>query len=307
MLVLVAGATGSLGQKIVDGLLSRGQQVRALGRNPSKMEPSRRKMLEDFITSSGYDDIPALDRACAGADAIICTYQGIPILQLEGQLLLLRAAERAGVKRFITSTFNYNWRDNHLGHHESYDGFIAFRNHVEKTSDIRPIYLLTGILAEVLFCSPNYGQFTPENHGVWDPVKKKMNIWGTGNEIWYWTTEKDAAEFAAEVILQDTAPEGGFWTLCSGTSTLRELAITYEQVRGIQVEIDFVGSVDDLRARALSERAKGTKRHFWTYIGWFYQLHTVDGTWKMPELDNGKVPNVQATTFEQFLRENPAV
>ncbi|EMT69352.1 hypothetical protein FOC4_h10016918, partial [Fusarium odoratissimum] len=37
MLVLVAGATGNLGQKLIDSLYSRGHQVRGPGRNPHKI------------------------------------------------------------------------------------------------------------------------------------------------------------------------------------------------------------------------------------------------------------------------------
>ncbi|KAL2677244.1 hypothetical protein Neosp_011012 [[Neocosmospora] mangrovei] len=107
MLVLIAGATGNLGQKLIDSLHSHGHQVRALGRNPSKLEAPRREKLESFVQSEAYYDIPTLDRACKGVDVVICAYQGIPQLQLEGQLLLLRAAERSGVKTYVAHCWSY--------------------------------------------------------------------------------------------------------------------------------------------------------------------------------------------------------
>lgn len=109
MLVLIAGVTGNLGQKIATSLLVRGHKVRGLGRNPAKLPKMIGEHLDSFVYSSAYFDILALDKACKGVDAVICAYQGIPELQLDGQLLLLRAAERAGVRRFIAASWNYDW------------------------------------------------------------------------------------------------------------------------------------------------------------------------------------------------------
>lgn len=306
MLVVIAGATGNIGQKLIDSFLSRGHSVRVLARNPSSIPASKRSFLERIITFSTYYDTVALDRACEGVDAVVCAYSGIPELQLEGQLLLLRAAERAGVKRFLSASWNYDWSEMTLGQQESYDPYISFRRQVEITSDIRPVYIFCGVLAEVLFSFPGHGDFSPANHGVWDPAAKTMEIWGTGDEKWQWTTERDAAEFAAEILQRDDAVDGGFWRVCSGSHTLREMASTYAKVKSTQVEVLMKGSVDELRARALEARAQGSPRSFWFYIGWFYQLHTVDQTWTLRTLDNDRL-DVAETSFEDFLRSSDAI
>ncbi|KAI1442560.1 NAD(P)-binding protein [Annulohypoxylon stygium] len=307
MLVLVTGATGNIGRYSINSLLARGHQVRILARNASsKLSPDTLSRLEGVIQSTGYDDIDSLNRGCAGVDAIVNAYSGRPELTLEGQLLLLRAAERAGVKRFVAACWSYDWTALKLGQHESYDPFIAFHNHVELTSSIRPIYILTGVFAEVFFATPGHGDFTPQNHGCWDPQRKRLEIWGTGNESWHWTTEQDAAEFAAEIVQRDDAAEGGFWRLCSGVNNLREIAAAYETARGVKVEVEVMGTVEELRERALQARREGSRRNFWSYIGWFYQLFTVDGTWTLKTLDNEKL-GLRTTTLQQFLRQNPSI
>lgn len=78
--------------------ISKGHRVRGMGRDPAKVPASIREKLEGFVTTSGIYDIPALDKAVSGVDAIVCAYGFSPEVVLEGQLLLLRAAERAGVK-----------------------------------------------------------------------------------------------------------------------------------------------------------------------------------------------------------------
>ncbi|RGP81399.1 nad p-binding [Fusarium longipes] len=304
MLVLVAGATGNLGQKLIDSLHSRGHKVRGLGRNPSKIDSSRQEKLESFVQSQTYYDIPALDRACEGVDAVICAYTGLPELSLDAQLLLFRAVERAGIKKYVAASWNYNWKNLKLGVHESYDPMISFRNQVELTSDLKPIYFFTGVLAEVLFSLPGHGDFSPANNGAWDPKRKIMDVWGTGEEIWHWTTERDAAEFTAAVIERDDASDGGFWTVCSDSGTLQDIAKTYGRVRNCEVIIQKKGSVEELRERAFEARRQGSRNSFWPYIGWFYQLFTIDGTWALDELDNDKL-DIKATSLEDFLRENP--
>jgi len=109
MLVLIAGITGSLGQMLAKIALSRGLSVRGLGRSPSNLSPELADKLESFVQSKTYYDIPALEQAVAGVDVIINTYSPTPVLDLDGHLLLLRAAERAGVKVFIASSWSRDW------------------------------------------------------------------------------------------------------------------------------------------------------------------------------------------------------
>jgi uncharacterized protein YbjT (DUF2867 family) len=92
MLVLVTGITGHIGQNLAPALLARGHTVRGLGRTPSKLDASIASQLEGFVVSSAYHDVVALDAACAGVDAVVCAYNGMPELLVEGQLLLFRAA-----------------------------------------------------------------------------------------------------------------------------------------------------------------------------------------------------------------------
>jgi uncharacterized protein YbjT (DUF2867 family) len=97
MLILVAGISGNLGQHIARVALQNGHQVRGLGRSPDKLDSDLAEALEQFVTTSSYYDIPALDRAMEKVDAVICAYSGRPELALDGNLLLLRAAERVGI------------------------------------------------------------------------------------------------------------------------------------------------------------------------------------------------------------------
>lgn len=306
MLVLIAGVTGNIGHKLVQSLTERGHLVRGLGRSPQKLCPETLAALERFETCSGYDDIPALDRACAGVDAVVCAYNMDPRLQLDGQLLLLRAAERAGVNIYVAASWNGDWSKLGLGKHEAYDAYVSFRHHVEMTSPIRPIYMYIGIFAETMFSMFGHGHVGPDMPLVWDSDTKTINIWGTGHTTWFWTTETDAAEFTAEVIQRDDAAQGGFWNVCSGAHSLREIAQIYERERGIRVTLNIQGSIDELEAKALTARKNGDKRNYHLYTGLFYQLYASNGDLNFRKLDNDRL-QVSGTSIEKFLRQHPQI
>ncbi|KAI0198095.1 NAD(P)-binding protein [Astrocystis sublimbata] len=306
MLVLVAGATGNIGQKIVDSLLRRGHQARALGRSPDKLPPSRKAQLESFVTLGAHHDVPALEAACAGVDAVICAYHGAVELQIEGQLLLLRATERAGVRIFVSATWNSDWRRQSLGDHEGYDPYHCFKRIVELSSNIRPHYIISGILAEVLFSAPGRIEFSPANHGIWDRGAKRVEIWGDPQRKWQWTSEADSAEFAVAVTEREGAADGGFWTVCSGYDSLVEMADVYGRARGLEMKVEKMGEVEELREIALAGRAKGHPTTMWDYLGYFYVLFIVDGTWAPGPFDNEKL-GVKGTSLEEFLKQNPDI
>jgi nucleoside-diphosphate-sugar epimerase len=303
MLVVVAGITGHIGQKLLDCLTARGHHVRGLRRNPSKLDEKRRSKLEGFVVSKTYYDVDALERACDGADAVICAYFATPELHLDGQLLLLRAAERAGISRFITSSWNCDWSRDPLGLHESYDPLIAFRRIAGISSTIKPIYIFTEVLAEVLFAVPGHPYFSQSNGGIWDPSVKSMAFWGTGDEPWPWTTEHDAARFSVALLERQDADRGGCWRLSSGVHSMNDIAAAYENVKGRKVQVHRKGTVEALRARALGPREQDSPLNYFNYMGLFYQLYVLDGTWPAGQRDNDLV-GVVPTTLEGFLEAN---
>ncbi|KAK1705166.1 NAD(P)-binding protein [Colletotrichum acutatum] len=261
MLVLVTDATGNIGQRLVDALHARGHQVRGLGRNPAKLTDARRAKLEGFVITRSHYDIEALDHGCKGADAVICAYGVFPTeLQFDGQLLLLRAAERANIRRFVLSTWNNDWGRDPLGIHESYDSFIAFRRIAEISSPIKPIYIFTGVLAEVFWVFPDHPFGAVELNGYWDGRDQYMSFWGDGNKPMPWTTERDAAEFTAAIISRDDAEEGGCWNTVSGIHSVMELAAAYERVKGKEVSFKIRGTDEDLETLAFEARKAATPR-----------------------------------------------
>jgi hypothetical protein len=88
------------------------------------------------------------------------------------------------------------------------------------TSDIRPIYVFTGVFAETLWSTAGHGHVGPDMPLCWNPIDKTMNAWRSGQAIWPWTTEHDAAEVTAAIVQHEDAALGGYWNQAPQQSTL---------------------------------------------------------------------------------------
>lgn len=106
--VLVVGATGDLGGRAVDALLTHGKRVRALVREGT--DPSRLAAKGVEIARGDMRDRASLERAMLGADAVVTTAAGY-VRRRKGDSLktvddlgnrnLVDAAKTAGIRRFV--------------------------------------------------------------------------------------------------------------------------------------------------------------------------------------------------------------
>ncbi|UPL01678.1 hypothetical protein LCI18_012612 [Fusarium solani-melongenae] len=291
MLVLIAGITGSLGQRLASNALSRGLSVRGLGRDATKLPPSISKELESFVTSTSCYDLDALDQAVQGVDGIICCYAPNPILNLDGALLLLRAAEKAGVK------INF-------GDFAHYDTHIAFEQHAAATSSVPPAYFFTGVFSDLLLTNHGPGSFTLDDQG-----KATLQYWADGNTSkTSWSSQDDVAAWTIEIFLNGEGVQegkGGFFRFRSGEVSMEELADAYRRISGREIELKKVGSLEDLERDLARLRLEHGRANHWEYAKQVAALLTLKGSWKLDAdeltvLDHVKKPR----TLEECLKEH---
>lgn len=107
VMILVVGATGSVGRMIVQQLLARGKSVRILVRPNSEYQSLVALGAQPVI--GDLKDRASLDRACDGQSTVITTansaqrggQDNVENVDLNGNRNLIDAAKAAGVKHFI--------------------------------------------------------------------------------------------------------------------------------------------------------------------------------------------------------------
>jgi nucleoside-diphosphate-sugar epimerase len=112
MNILVTGATGRVGSRLVPRLLQRGDSVRVLARDPDRAQVLKEHGAE--IIAGDLLHPETLTRGVANTDAVIhlaaffrgATPEESQTVNLEGTLALARASLDAGVPRFIFASTN---------------------------------------------------------------------------------------------------------------------------------------------------------------------------------------------------------
>jgi uncharacterized protein YbjT (DUF2867 family) len=108
-MLLLTGATGSIGSRLLPLLLERGDDVRCLVREPRRLGPSRVDVQIALGDLGEMSDPYLVRQALRGVDTVVhlaATIRDQPphrIEELNGlaTVRLLRAAERSGVERFV--------------------------------------------------------------------------------------------------------------------------------------------------------------------------------------------------------------
>ncbi|KAI0010722.1 hypothetical protein F4779DRAFT_282366 [Xylariaceae sp. FL0662B] len=298
MLVLIAGITGMCGQPIAREALAKGHAVRGLARHPGKLDRDIAPKLERSVQTSGVYDLVALSKAVQGVDAVICAYPPEPELVVEGQLLLLRAAERARVKIFHAASWNFDWTRLKLGDIETYDWYITFAQHAKLSSTIRPLFGFTGLILEYMFIHTTRPKMLDGN-------SQTINFFGDGNKRSPYTAVDDLAAYTVRAISAPDAAKGGCYRVESCQLSPLEMADVYDEVRGTKLERKSSGSAQDLEVMLAEARDSFSPLDFEKYIALVYAKHVLDGSFDAESPDCARWGDVKQTSFRDWLIDHP--
>ncbi|KAH7354200.1 hypothetical protein B0T11DRAFT_125264 [Plectosphaerella cucumerina] len=300
MLILIYGVTGMCGQALARAALEAGHQVRGSGRTPDKLDKDLAGRLESFVKTESIYDIPALDRAVAGVEAVISAVAPVPEAILEGQLLLLRAAERAGVKIFHGASWNFDWKRISLGDVEIYDPLISFWNHARLTSTITPLYAFTGVILEYMML-----------HGPGaNPISKTdktLGYAGTGDEECAYITVADLAAYTIHAVSAPDAETRGSYYVESFRCSHRQLATTYAEARGVELEMKCLGTLEGFEGMLKGARATIPPKRFMEYNGLAFMVQLLKGNLDYEPVDSKQWGHIKQTTLREWLDAHPDI
>ena len=109
-IILLAGAAGDLRIRVAKSLVSRGAAVRALVRSDaSDADKDRLATIGAKIVNADVNDIGSVAATCAGASCVVSALNGLHDVVVDRQGVLLDAAVKSGVPRFISSDYSLDF------------------------------------------------------------------------------------------------------------------------------------------------------------------------------------------------------
>jgi uncharacterized protein YbjT (DUF2867 family) len=241
-MVLVAGATGSVGKQIALLLKGRGHTVRGLVRGGAA-SPTAGDLLDACVEIAGGDlrQPDTLAAACAGVDAVVSTVTTMPTgaddglrrVDHEGAIALIDAAERAGVQKFVYTSYS--------GHLRTPCALETAKRECEarlRASSMNVVILRPSYFMEV-WLGPHLGV---------DPAHGSVRVYGSGENQVSYISATNVAEFGAAAVDQDTGKQAILEM--GGPEALSQLDVVrvFERVLGVSCRLEFV-PVDALRQR----------------------------------------------------------
>jgi len=291
VLVILAGATGSLGRCIATDLIHKGARVRALVRKESA--PEKVKQLRKAgasIAEVDFENPATLTEACSGGSCVVSALAGLGDVIVEKQAVLLGSAVEARVQRFIPSDYSIDFTKLPEGTNRNLDLRRDFHKRLDKAS-IAATSILNGAFADMLTGQAPFILFK----------LKRVLYWENPDQLMDFTTMSDTAAFTAAAALDPSTPR--ILRIAGEQTSARKLAKTAGEITGKRFRLLRAGSLKTLDRLIRITRAllPGTEVLYPPWQGMQYMHNMFSGLAKLDPLDNARYPDMRWTSIGKML------
>ena len=290
-IIVLAGAGGDLGGRIARGLIARGATVRALVR-PGLDDAERSRIEALGVTPVAADpaDIDAMTALIAGAACVVSALNGLHDVMIGRQGVLLDAAVKAGVPRFISSDFAADFTKTEPGRNRNFDLRRAFMARADM-APIRVTSILNGAFLDML------GAEMP----IVQPRIHRVLYWHDADQLLDFTTKDDVAAYTAAAAMDGTTPR--ILRIAGDSVSVRDIAATLSDVTGARYRPLWAGSLGalGLMIRLAKLVAPQPKAAFPPWQGMQYMRDQFSGRVRLDPLDNNRYPGLAWTSIREHL------
>ncbi len=295
-IIALAGAAGDLGTRIAKALIARGTTVRALVRpDVSATDRDRLTALGLALETADPTDVSALATAMRGATCVVSALNGLHEVIVERQSVLLDAAVRAGVPRFIPSDYSEDFTKTRPGENRNLDLRREFMARADR-APINVTSILNGAFMDML------GAEMP----IIQPKIHRVLYWGSATQPLDFTTKDDVAAYVASAAIDDTTPR--VLRIAGDTLSARDIASVMSGVTGERYSTLWAGSpgVLGVMIRVAKLVAPQPGEAFPAWQGMQYMRDMFSGRGKLQPLDNARYPDLRWTSIrEQLAKQRP--
>lgn len=291
--VLIAGATGDLGHRIVRELLAADPAVslrvltRPGGGTAHAMYGEQARVT---IREAAYTDRAGLAAALSGADVVVSAVSGARAVILDAQRALLAAAVQAGVTRFIPSDYSADYRRITPGSNRNFELRRTFAADLD-AAPLRVTSVLNGAFADMLTGQAPMILFT----------RQRVLFWSSPDQLLDFTTKDDVARTVAHTALADAAPR--VIEVAGDRVTARDIARTMTELTGTTFTTQWAGTTGMLSGMARMGRriSKDEEATFPAWQGMQYFVSMFSGEAELHHVDNDRYGPQDWTTVRDVL------
>ena len=292
-IIVVVGATGNLGGKIVNALLAKGAEVRAIVRletDVEKINILEQKDVKVFqVDTSKKSEI---SKHCIGADCVVSALAGLRETIVDAQKIVLDAAVEAKVKRFIPSDYSTDFTNLIVGHNRNLDFRRGFHHYLDK-ANIKATTVFNGAFMDLLTTDMPLILFK----------KQRILCWGNPNQIMEFTTTHNIAEFTAEVALDDDTPR--YLRVAGDRLSCNDFVKLLKELTGENYKIFRPGGIGLLNIVInLTRFFSPSKNELYpAWQGMQYMRDMMEGRVIFQKYDNDRYSKIKWTSIKDYLIE----
>jgi nucleoside-diphosphate-sugar epimerase len=289
--IVLAGATGHLGQRIAHYVLQRGGAVRLLVRKGSTAsEVNALRENGAAVVEVDFGSISDLTQACAGGACVVSALSGLRDVIVDVQSRLLWAAVDAGVPRFIPSDYCIDFTKLVPGSNRNLDLRREFAAVVDK-APIAATSVLNGMFTDLLT-----GQAPVVLSGP-----KLVLYWGNADQPLDFTTMENTAAFTAAAALDPSTPR--FLSIAGEVTTIKGLQKSASEAFDKKFRTIRLGGLGGLNTMIKIAKTVFPQKEevFPAWQGMQYLRDMFSGLPKLDPLDNDRYPGIQWTSVREVL------
>lgn len=291
-IIVVAGATGNLGGKIVQALLAYDVEVRAIVRletDRNKIKDLEQKGVKVFQVDTSRSS--EISTHCIGAHCLVSALAGLKETVIDAQKVFLDAAVQAKVPRFIPSDYSSDFTNLIEGQNRNLD----FRREFHRYLDQSPIQATT------IFNGPFMDLLTTDMPLI---LFKQQRIlcWGNPNQLIEFTTMDNVAAFTAAAAVDDHTPR--YLRIAGDRLTCNDFVKLLSELTGKKYKLFRPGGIRLLNFLIKVTRffSPSEKELYPAWQGMQYMRDMMEGRIIFQAYDNDRYSSIQWTSVKTFLK-----
>jgi nucleoside-diphosphate-sugar epimerase len=289
--IVIAGATGNLGGRIVNALLAKGAEVKAIVRletDIKKIKDLEQKGVKVFQVDTRNKS--EISRHCIGADCVVSALAGLRETIVNAQTILLDAAVEANVQRFIPSDYSNDFTNLKEGQNRNLDLRREFHQYLDK-APLKATTIFNGPFMDLLTTNMPLILFK----------QKRILCWGNPNQIIEFTTMDNVAEFAAEAAIDNSTPR--YLRIAGDRLSCYDFVKLLTELTGKNYKIFRPGGIRLLNILIKVTRFFSPSKNelYPAWQGMQYMRDMMEGRIIFQKYDNDRYSKIKWTSVKEFL------